>query len=229
MSPGNISCLCISGRSTSKHINLIVKSSCPKSQFPMCRACSHIKCCRDEDHPCTVQCHCAGKLREADVVADHDTHFPKFSSKYCGMISRSQSIGFFEVLSIFYIDIKEMSFSVLANLFSISVKNIRSVVNISCLIDFRHGTCNQINMVFPCIIRHRLPRWTTFFFCINWEILGLIWTAEHFREDYEVRLFYFYFFHISACGTDILHFIFYCWHLDCCYLHVYPVLSLTII
>ena len=74
------------------HIYLIVKGSCTESQFPMCRACSHIKCCRDENHPCTVQCHCAGKLRETDVVADHDTHFPKFSIKYCGMISRSQSI-----------------------------------------------------------------------------------------------------------------------------------------
>ena len=38
------------------------------------------------------------------------------------MISRSQSIRFLEMLAIFYIDIKEMSFSVLTNLFSISVK-----------------------------------------------------------------------------------------------------------
>ena len=225
MSPGNISCLCISGRSTSKHVDLIVKGSCTKSQFPVCRTCGHIKCCRDENHPCTVQCHCAGKLREADVVADHDTHFPKFSIKHGSMISRSQSIRFLEMLAIFYIDIKEMSFSVLTNLFSISVKNIRSVVNLSHIICFRHGTCDQINMILSGIIRHCLPGWTTFFFCINWKIFGLIRTAEHLRKNYKVRIFRLYFFYISAGSTDILYFIFYCGHLNCCYFHMRPLLS----
>ena len=50
------------------------------------------------------------------------------------MISRSQSIRFLEVLAIFYIDIKKMSFSVLANLFSLPVKNNLFLVYISGVI-----------------------------------------------------------------------------------------------
>ena len=87
MSPGNISCLCISGRSTSKHVDLIVKGSCTKSQFPVCRTCGHIKCCRDENHPCTVQYHCAGKLREADVVADDAAAFDAVHIKEAGLFT----------------------------------------------------------------------------------------------------------------------------------------------
>ena len=114
----------------------------------------------------------------------------------------------------------------LTDLFSVSVKNIRSIKNISCLIYFRHRTCDQINMVFSGILRHRLPGWAAFFFCINRKVFSLVRTTEHLRENYKVRVICFYFFYISACGADILHFIFYCGHLDCCYFHVYPVLSL---
>jgi len=118
-----------------------------------------------------------------------------------------------------------MSFSVLTNLFSISVKNISSVVNLSHIICFRHGTCDQINMILSGIIRHCLPGWATFFFCINWKIFGLIRTTEHLRKNYKVRIFRLYFFYISAGSTDILYFIFYCRHLNCCYFHMRPLLS----
>ena len=74
-------------------------------------------------------------------------------------------------------------------LFSFPVKNIRSVVDASVAVQFRHAAGNEKDPVLPCRSCHSRPAHPVFTFRVDRKIFCAVGAAEHFRQNCEISAF----------------------------------------
>ena len=197
----------VSGGGSSDGVYLVIHGSLAEHQLPVKGPCCHVKSSRHDDYLGAFVHHQPGKLREAEIVTDAKAHLSKFCIKNRHLVSRCQGIGFFKILTAFYINVKKMHLPVLTDLMTISVKDIGSVINIAGFISLRHTSCYEINSVFRCQPGAFFPGISALNFGIFRKVFIFVGAAEHFGQDCQIDPLKFRAGKKFCCLGDIAKFI----------------------
>ena len=178
----------VSGGCSSDGVYLVIHGSLAEHQLPVKGPCCHVKSSRHDDYLGAFVHHQPGKLRKTEVVTDAKTHLSEFRIKNRHLISRCQGIGFFKILTAFYINIKKVHLPVFSDLMAVPVKNIGSIIYMTGFVSFRHTSCYEINPMIFCHPGAFFPGMSTLSFGIFREVFILVWTAEHFGQNCQIDL-----------------------------------------